>query len=339
MKRSLYYMTTLAVLVVAGGVFWAIFAVEDKPVYDPMAVSVELAPEVVDLEVHDSRRQRNIPIRVYMASAKELAPVILFSHGLGGSREGSAYLGKHWAAHGYVAVFLQHPGSDESVWRGDSIKTEKVAAMREAANLRNFLWRVQDVPVVLDQLDVWNKKDEHVLEGRMNMGKIGMSGHSFGAITTQAVSGQRSEGGKEVFTDPRIVAAVAMSPSSPVRGTPQAVFGKVSLPWMLMTGTKDTSLLLGVGAGLESRFAVFAALPSDGNKYELVLHNAEHSVFTERALPGDREPRNPNHHRVILALSTAFWDAYLRDDPAAREFLQGEGAKSVLEKEDSWQRK
>jgi hypothetical protein len=41
----------------------------------------------------------------------------------------------------------------------------------------------------------------------------------------------------------------------------------------------------------------------------LVLHNAEHSVFTDRPLPGEREPRNPNHHRVILALSTAFWDA------------------------------
>lgn len=72
---------------------------------------------------------------------------------------------------------------------------------------------------------------------------------------------------------------------------------------MLMTGTKDTSLI--VDADVKSRLAVFTALPP-GGKYELVLFGAEHSAFTDRALPGDTEPRNPKHHRVILALSTAF---------------------------------
>ena len=50
-------------------------------------------------------------------------PVILFSHGLGGNREGSKFLGEHWAARGYVAVFLQHPGSDDSVWKGKPSRT------------------------------------------------------------------------------------------------------------------------------------------------------------------------------------------------------------------------
>ena len=57
-----------------------------------------------------------------------------------------------------------------------------------------------------------------------------------------------------------------------------------------------------------SRLAVYPVLPP-GGKYELVLDGAEHSAFTDRPLPGDRETRNPNHHRVILALNTAFWDA------------------------------
>jgi len=51
--------------------------------------------------------------------------------------------------------------------------------------------------------------------------------------------------------------------------------------------------------------------------------DAEHSAFGDRPLPGDQKPRNPNHHRAILALSTAFWDAYLRGDAAARAWLQG----------------
>ena len=70
----------------------------------------------------------------------------------------------------------------------------------------------------------------------------------------------------------------------------------------------------------ESRLLVYPALPP-GSKYELVLDKAEHSVFTEGRLPGDKEKRNPNHHRAILAVTTAFWDAYLRDDSEARRWL------------------
>jgi hypothetical protein len=83
---------------------------------------------------------------------------------------------------------------------------------------------------------------------------------------------------------------------------------------------------------------VYPALPP-GGKYELVLEGAEHSAFSDRALPGDRERRNPDHHRAILALSTAFLDAWLRDDGASRKWLDGDGPRSVLEKGDRWQRK
>jgi hypothetical protein len=103
---------------------------------------------------------------------------------------------------------------------------------------------------------------------------------------------------------------------------------------MLMTGTKDVAPI--GNADLKSRLAVYPALHG-APKYEVVLHNAEHSVFTDRALPGDRVPRNPNHHRVILALSTAFWDAYLRGDAEALAWLKGRGPRSVMEPDDQWQ--
>jgi len=127
-----------------------------------------------------------------------------------------------------------------------------------------------------------------------------------------------------------------MSPSSPRGGDPKQAFGGVKLPWLLMTGTKDVSLI--VDTDVASRLAVYPALPP-GGKYELVLDNAEHSAFADRALPGDKESRNPNHHRAILALSTAFWDAWLREDPAARAWLDGNGPSSVLEPKDRWSRK
>jgi predicted dienelactone hydrolase len=168
----------------------------------------------------------------------------------------------------------------------------------------------------------------------MDLKRIGMSGHSFGAVTTQAVSGQWYPVSQSSLVDPRIRAAIAFSPSPPRSGIePKQAFGQVKIPWMLMTGTKDTSPI--GGTDVKARLSVFPALPPSG-KYELVLDNAEHSAFTERRLPGDKEQRNPNHYRVIRALSTAFWDAYLRDDTKAKDWLNGEGPKSVLEPGDRW---
>jgi predicted dienelactone hydrolase len=300
--------------------------------YDPLARKA--TPTHVDLVVRDEGRRRDIPLRVYLPAAAEKAPVVLFSHGLGGSRANNPYLGEHWGARGYVVVFLQHAGSDEAVWQSVP-RAERLAAMEREASIENFRLRVADVRAVLDQLERWNGTAGHPLAGRLDLAHVGMSGHSFGAVTTQGVSGQSFPLVGARFTDRRIAAALAMSPSAPRRGDPAEAFAKVAIPWMVMTGTKDVALVGGADAA--SRLRVFQSLPP-GDKYELLLADAEHSAFGDRALPGDRLARNPNHHRAILALSTAFWDAYLRGDASAREWLQGgSGPRSVLEERDRWQ--
>jgi predicted dienelactone hydrolase len=301
--------------------------------YDPLAVDPAVRPAHVDLTVHDATRDRDIPLRIYLPAEMTPAPVVLFSHGLGGTRAGSAFLGQHWAARGYVAVFLQHPGSDDAVWRGRPSQ-ERMRVMNQAVSLGNLLLRVQDVPAALNQLEIWNADKTNSLAGRLDMKKVGISGHSFGAVTTEAVSGETLPATGQKFTDPRIKAAIAFSPSTPRGISADMAFGSVKIPWMLMTGTKDIAPIGNVD--MKSRLAVYPALHG-APKYELVLYNAEHSVFTERALPGDREPRNPNHHRVILALSTAFWDAYLRGGAEALAWLNGPGPRSVMEPKDQWQ--
>jgi predicted dienelactone hydrolase len=305
--------------------------------YDPLALPADTRAATHDLEVRDAARDRTVPVRVFLpAEASEPCPVVLFSHGLGGSREGSGYLGDHWSRRGYAAVFLQHPGSDTAVWQ-DVPPARRLAAMREAASLANFRLRVEDVAAVIDAVGAWHRDADHPLAGRLDPDRVGMAGHSFGAQTTQAVAGQSYPLVGRRFTDPRIKAAVIMSPGTPQgRRDPADAFAEVAIPWLLMTGTKDTAVI--GGQSVESRRAVFPALP-EGRAYELVLHAAEHSAFTDRALPGDREPRNANHHRAILALSTAFWDAYLRGDADARDWLDGPGPRTVLEADDHWQRK
>jgi len=307
--------------------------------YDPLAIlhPQELSP--LDLEFTDSTRQRQLPLRVYLPAkttdqAATPQPVVLFSHGLGGSRQGSTFLGQHWAKRGYIAVFLQHPGSDEEVWRNTRLNQRRNALV-QAANGQQLNARKSDVASVLDQLEKWNQQPEHPLAGRMDLTRVGMSGHSFGARTTQQVSGE-NPWGRAQTSDKRLRAAIVMSPSVPATGSPDRVFRNVTLPWLLMTGTNDDSPL--GDQTPESRRRVYPALPP-GDKYELVLNDAEHSVFTDRRLPGEAKPRRPEHHRSILALSTAFWDAYLRDDSAAKTWLQSTGPRSILDSADLWQAK
>lgn len=326
--------TNLAILFVSMNVI-GVSAFAADPAYDPLAISEPKKAETRDDVVNDTQRMREIPLRIYLPSGKEPAPVVLFSHGLGGSREGNPYLGEHWSKRGYVVVFIQHPGSDEAVWK-DIPPLQRLEALKKAANLQNTLLRFKDVTVVIDQLERWNRSDDSTLKGRLDLKRIGMSGHSFGAVTTQGVSGQRTPRGMSPFTDKRITAALAMSPNAPRNGDPKQVFGGVTIPWLLMTGTNDTAI---VGdADVASRLAVFPALPP-GGKYELVLEGAEHEAFSDRDLPLTKSKRNPNHHRVILALSTAFWDAWLREDAAARAWLDGTGPSTVLEKQDRWRTK
>lgn len=311
-------------------------AAAQENAYNPLAVPKNWKAETVDLTVKDVDRNREIPLRVYLPAAKTKAPVVLFSHGLGGSRENNPYLGQHWSARGYVVVFTQHVGSDESVWK-DALPLQRLAAMKKAANLQNMLLRFKDIPVVIDQLEKWNAEKESPLFERMDLQRIGMSGHSFGAVTTQGVSGQKPPRGDFSFTDKRIKAAIAMSPNSPKNGgDPKKLFGEVKIPWLLMTGTNDVALI--GDADVESRLSVFPALPA-GSKYQLVLDGAEHEAFGDRTFPSSQKVRNPNHHRVILATSTAFWDAYLREDTAAKAWLDGAGPSSVMEKADKWEKK
>lgn len=305
------------------------------PAYDPLVISNSFKPSYSDLTLTDASRKREVPIRVYWPKEGGPAPVVLFSHGLGGSRENNGYLGQHFSARGYVVVHTQHIGSDESVWKGVSAG-KRMDSMRKAASGENLMLRIKDVSFVLDELERLNTSDAK-FKGRLDLTKVGMSGHSFGAMTTQATSGQSFPGVGQRYTDSRIKAAITYSGSAPGNGnTAKSTFGSVKIPWLVMTGTHDTSVI--GGATVETRKAVFPALPA-GDKYGLVLFEAEHSAFSERGLPGDRNKRNPNHHRAILGLSTAFWDAYLKGNSEAKAWLKGSGAKAILEPKDEWSTK
>jgi len=305
-----------------------VLPVTAKPAaYDPMAVGKkEVVSEI--FEVKDKTRERVIPIRVYLPETGKTAPVVVFSHGLGGSRDNNPYLGNHWAKRGYAVVSVQHPGSDESVWK-DERPVNRMAAMKKAASGEAFADRTKDVPAVIDALEKWGKEKSHPLNGRMDLEHIGMSGHSFGAVTTQAMAGQ-SFGGKSSYLEKRIDAAVMMSPSKPKMADSKAAFGGIKIPCLLLTGTKDEGVIS--GGTPEDRLEVFPAL-AKAPAWQVVFDGATHMDFGQR----DGVEKGSRYHKAILALTTAFWDAQLKGDKAAMDWLKGEGAKGALAKGDVWE--
>jgi predicted dienelactone hydrolase len=304
--------------------------------YDPLRLPATALTAPRDFTIRDAARSRDIPVRVYLPTVAAAAPVVLFSHGLGGSRANNAYLANHWAARGYVVVAMQHAGSDESVLKG-ARPLQAVAALKKAASAENLLRRLDDVRAVLDELTRWQSESGHPLRGRLNLTRIAMSGHSYGALTTQGVSGQRFPFLGTTRTDPRIKAAVILSPSAPRGGDAKRAFGEVSLPWLLMTGTNDIAEI--GDATLEDRLALYPALSGKGDAYELVLDGAEHNAFGDSPERKGQKPRNPAHHKAIQAISTAFLDAHLREQSGARNWLRSERARSVLQAADKWQYK
>jgi pimeloyl-ACP methyl ester carboxylesterase len=163
----------------------------------------------------------------------------------------------------------------------------------------------------------------------MDLEKVGMSGHSFGAQTTQVMAGQSA--GRISLRDPRVDAAVMMSPSPPARGDAAAAFGTVKIPCLLMTGTLDDSPIGNTTPA--ERLKVFPHL-KEAPAWQVVFDKATHMDFGQRE---GRVTKQSRYHRAILALTTAFWDAELKGKPEARKWLNGEATRKVLVPADRWE--
>ena len=147
--------------------------------YDPVAALSDLE-ESHFIDIRSSHTGRVISLRISFPEKKGPLPAILFSHGLGGSRNGYKYVRTCWTARGYATIFLQHPGSDESLFLGVS-PSQAVGQLRDAATRKNMNLRKNDVTDVLNAMSVWSSDKKSPFYGRLDTNNIGMAGHSMGA--------------------------------------------------------------------------------------------------------------------------------------------------------------
>jgi predicted dienelactone hydrolase len=279
---------------------------------DTLAGGPQGAPvRSVELEWHDASRDRGVPVRLYLpdppaeavpaAGAADLAPplpLVVFSHGLGGSRAGYSHLGRHWAGQGYASLHLQHAGSDRAVWR-NAAGLEMLQALQSAASPENAVARARDVSFALDTLLA-----DPVLGPRIDRRRIAVAGHSYGANTALLVSGARFEaqGLPQTLRDERIRAAILMSaPPFPASFDSRRVLAGVTIPTLHLTTVDDVIRVPGYWSVAQDRIDLFEALPAAPKRLAVFGFGA-HSVFTDRG----SDPRTLAVKRASRDLTTAF---------------------------------
>lgn len=264
----------------------------ETPAFMPMAATGpqprRQAIDVVDFEWTDAARHREVPARLYWPAGADggaPVPLVVFSHGLGGSRYGYSHLGRYWAEHGYASLHLQHTGSDRAVWSSDLWKL--YTNLQAAASEANVVARARDVSFGISALLA-----EPRFAGHVDADHIAVAGHSYGANTAMLVAGasvQREIAGvwrPLQLRDPRVKAAIILSaPPFYREGDMKAILRGIDIPTLHVTGTADEIKVPGYGSSPADRIAVFDATPGGPGaaaKALAVFNGATHSIFTDR---------------------------------------------------------
>jgi dienelactone hydrolase len=341
---------------------------------DPSALSAEASysPQAGDMPVgvipdgmlRDTKRQKDVELSIEYPISSGTYPLIVWSHGFGGSPRGYVGFSSWWASHGYVVIKPAHADSGKL----PAMKSiDEIWGSQTPADWRN---RVDDVKFVLDSIPQLEEKYPE-LKGKIDAAHVGVGGHSYGAYTAMLIGGVKTFPGGMSYADPRVKAVIAMSPQGPGadRGLTEESFATLSVPALFLTGTLDRGA--NESETPEWRRRAFELSPA-GDKYLVVLKGARHATFGGRVsgmvegrlgvdaegafpnvdptrpgvmspdyVPPTTSPRRSNvrdpqlTERAIVAraktVSVAFWDGYLHGNNKGRDYLGSLAGRTNVE--------
>ena len=248
---------------------------------------------IVDQTWFDASRSRQVPVRMYVPVGVANPPVVIFSHGTGNGRDGYGYLGMQWASHGYLSVHPEHVGAGRDLERRGWL-----------ANLF-----VDDDPTLHD---IYPRDLIFVID-HLHATRVAVAGHSMGAYGVLALAGLHV--GDESFRDPRVVAGIPISMSEELD---RSAYRDIRIPLLHITGTRDMSVAYGTLP--RHRRVPFDSIEGGGDEYLVTIDGATHSTPSE-----DEDAGNRRAHDIIRASTTAFLDAYLKQDAVARRWINSGG--------------
>jgi dienelactone hydrolase len=277
-----------------------------------VAQSLSLNIDEISFDWVDQSRERVVPALLFKPAHQQKAKaLIVFSHGLGGSKERYAYLGQYWASQGYASLHVQHDGSDRKVWRGNRLLLP--FRLMDAADETEALARVQDVKFALDQI----LASKYAAD--FDQQNIMMAGHSYGANTSMLLSGAVVEqNGKLVsLKDDRIKAAILISAPPFYNDQPlDQVLAEVTIPTLHITTTEDEIKVPGYYSSPADRFELYYAMASS-YKVLAVFSSGSHNIFSGWRRDGDTAPQQQVIKAATQALSSAFIEQVTTGDGRA----------------------
>ena len=272
-----------------------------------------------------------------IAAGNTRYPVLLYNPGGGWNRFTATFQVEQLASLGYVVVSVDHLGFNQSSalangyhFKGDTlgfpepsntdVRGDALASWDYLERVLFPIW-VADAQFVLDRIGALQRDAASPLRGRLDLGRIGAFGWSFGGATSVDL----------LVRDARIKAAIDQDGQlfglGRVKGSAR--------PVMLMHSTDDPrktvpesqhgilAELLATVEGWDEKFRS----TSTHDVYDLRIAGTAHGHFSDLTLffPQDSTALAPRRaHEIITAYTVAFFDQYLKGETST--LLKSEGA-------------
>jgi dienelactone hydrolase len=268
--------------------------------------------------VYDAVQNRDVSLRVTYPIGAGPFPVIVFSHGAFCYPQLYAEITDHWVSHGYIVILPNHLDSPNN------------GKLSPGALQSLMSSRIRDMSFVLDALDRIEAQVRD-LRGKTDREHMAVAGHSFGGMIAMIKSGLTLENPEDGiqgdYSDDRFDATVVLSgvgPTAMLDGTvlAESAFSELTGPLFASGGTNDEG---NVGTRetfpWQWRMSGYRLAPP-GDKYYLVLKDADHYLGGLLCRDNRGGEPDPEAVEIVRMANTAFLNAYLKGDAAAKRFLR-----------------
>lgn len=203
-------------------------------------------------------------------------PLLVFSHGFGGSGLSSVFITEALAAQGWIVVCPDHHdahsavrirGGQQDFDRRGMVQVANRIAASSPADRDQYLYRVQEMQRTLQGI-----LESRVFGPLINRQQIAVGGHSFGGFTALGLSGPLPQ-----YYDPRIKAILLFSTGAGAYLYTQDELQRVHIPLMLLVGEKEREQKRGTNTMAELSTRIFEAVSAP--RYLLEVRGANHFSF------------------------------------------------------------
>lgn len=234
-------------------------------------------------------------------------PLLVFSHGYGGSGIGVAFLAEKIASYGWIVVSPDHNdrysavrigiGPVENYNRRGLLKHASQIASSGPEERVGYLYRLEELKTVIDWILTKSPYSDII-----DIDRIAAGGHSLGGFTALGISGTLKE-----YYDPRIKAILLFSTGAGGYLFTSEELTCVNIPSLIFLGEMEKNALRGRKTMLEIAKKIFKILPSP--KYYLEIKGANHLSFCNQVSILRKD--NPQIFDVINLYSIAFLEKYV----------------------------